>query len=274
MKRAKKSKAGIIKYILIRGTIFYGLVLVFMFSYQRNLQYFPHKDLAKPSVYGIDMEEVEFVSVDGTKIMAWYKESHPDKPIFVFFHGNGGHLGHRAYKYKNIISRGFGLLALSYRGFGLSEGSASEEGLYNDARAAINFLRGKDIGEKNMVLYGESLGTGIASHMAVEYDFKAVILESPYTSLADVGQDNYPYIPVKLLIRDNYDTLSKIVDVTEPLLVMHGEKDRIIPVAYGKKVFQAANEPKKLVIYPDKYHNDFGKTEDMDRVVEFLDSVN
>jgi uncharacterized protein len=144
---------------------------------------------------------------------------------------------------------------VGYRGFG-NPGTPSEEGLYSDARASINALHAKNVPDRALVFYGESMGTGVAVQMATEFEAAALILESPYTSLPDVGADRYPLVPVRILMQDRYNSLEKIKDVHMPLLLMHGEIDQVVPVKFGKQLFAAANEPKQSEFIPDAGHND------------------
>lgn len=255
-------------FIIVLGAG-YLVICLLMFLFQRSMMYFPSKDLAAPSSYGLDMEEVKLVAADGVKLTAWYKPSANGKTI-IYYHGNASNLGGRAGKYANYTSAGFGLLALSWRGYGTSEGSPSQEGLYEDARAAVKFLIGKNIKENEMVFYGESLGTGVAVQMATEFNPKALILEAPYTSTAEVGQSYYPIFPVKLLLRDNYDSLSKIKKVSAALLILHGDSDKVIPLEFGKKLFDAANYPKRIVVFPNHGHSDDNSAEVTKIMQEFI----
>src|SRR6185312_2979229 len=152
-----------------------------------------------------ELQPLEVKTEDGLTLTSWYTPARKiDKFTIVFFQGNAGHLGYRNYKVRPWIDAGYGVLMVGYRGFG-NPGSPSEEGLYNDARAAIDAVRAKGVPDKALVLYGESMGTGVAVQMATEYDASALILESPYTSIPAVGADRYPLVPARLLIRDKFD---------------------------------------------------------------------
>jgi uncharacterized protein len=145
-------------------------------------------------------------------------------------------------------------LMVGYRGFG-NPGSPSEDGLYDDAHAAIEAVIKQGLPENALVFYGESMGTGVATQMATEFDASALILESPYTSVPDVGADRYPMVPVHWILRDKFDSLSKIKDVHMPLLLLHGEDDDVVPTKFGKILFAAANDPKQAEYVPDAGHN-------------------
>ena len=136
------------------------------------------------------------------------------------------------------------LLIIAWRGFSGNKGSPTEKGLYEDARSAIRWLKLKDIEEKNIIIYGESLGTGVAVEIAQNKNFAGVILESPFTSMIDIGKDKYPYLPVKLLLKDKYESDKKIKNINSPILIMHGRVDKIVPFHMGKKMYELANKPK------------------------------
>jgi fermentation-respiration switch protein FrsA (DUF1100 family) len=238
---------------------------------QKHLMYFPDPTRFNPQAWALkELEPIDATTEDGLKITSWYRPAQaPDKLTIVFFQGNAGHLGYRNYKVRPWLDAGYGVLMVGYRGFG-NEGHPSEEGLYMDAQAAIDAIRAKGVPEDGLVFYGESMGTGVATQMATEYNAVALILESPYTSVPDVGADRYPLVPVRWLIRDQYDSLDKIKDVHMPLLLLHGELDQVVPVKFGKKLFQAANEPKQAVYVPDAGHNNVYNLKVQQIVLSFL----
>ena len=218
----------------------YIALCVLMAIYQRDLLYKPDKKQFSPKAYGLPMDEVRFKASDGTSLAAWYAPARgKQQVVFVFFFGNGGHLGMRRTDMLGVMEQGYGVLALNYRGYGKSEGNPTEEGLYDDAHTAITWLKAKGTAEKNMMIYGESLGSGIAIEMATYFDFKGIILESPYTSIIEAGAYHYPYVPVSLLLKDRYDSIAKVSQVDEPVLIVHGTDDRIVPFAQGKALHSA-----------------------------------
>jgi fermentation-respiration switch protein FrsA (DUF1100 family) len=237
-----------------------AVYLVFILSMglmQKRFLYFPDSMRFVPSEWALDeLKPQQETADDGITTTSWYRPPlKRDKFTIVFFQGNAGHLGYRNYKVRPWLDAGYGVLMIGYRGFG-NPGSPSEEGLYADARAALDVYRKRqNVPEKDFVFYGESMGTGVATQMATEYDASALILESPYTSVPDVGADRYPMVPVHWLLRDKYDSLSKIKDVRMPLLLLHGEQDDVVPVKFGKELFAAANEPKQAEYVPDAGHN-------------------
>lgn len=226
----------------------YLAAVALLYVFQRDLMYRPDSiRRVAPSYYDmlVGVKEVELKTPDGLRVYAWYSAPPAGRPTVAVFHGNGGSLRSQRYRLKYFKDANMGVLVLGYRGYAGSEGTPTEEGLYTDARAALDWLNAQGIADDRVVLYGESLGTGVATKMATEREFAAVILESPYTSTMDVAASRFPFVPVSWLMRDRFDSLSRIGQVHEPLLVMHGEADEVIPQAYGRRLFDAANEPKE-----------------------------
>jgi fermentation-respiration switch protein FrsA (DUF1100 family) len=218
-------------------------VCIGMYLGQRSLLYVPSGEMGNPKDYGLDFIERTFTTDDGVQLIAWYKPPKTIKsPFIIYFHGNAKNLSTRATKLKNLASKDAGVLALSYRGYGSSEGSPSEENLYKDARMMMKFANQKS---SNIYLYGESLGTGVATQMATEYNVKKLILEAPFTSVGDRAQEIYPWIPVKLLLIDKFDNMSKIKKIGTSLLIIHSADDNVTPITHGKALFAAASEPKE-----------------------------
>jgi fermentation-respiration switch protein FrsA (DUF1100 family) len=246
---------------------------------QKHLIYFPDATRFVPQEWALkELQPLEVTTEDGLKITSWYSPPREhDMLTVVFFQGNAGHLGYRNYKVRPWLDAGYGVLMIGYRGFG-NAGTPSEEGFYMDAQAAIDAVRKggpnrAPVQENGLVFYGESLGTGVAVQMATEYAADGIILESPYTSLSDVGGDRYPLVPVGWLLRDNFDSLHKIKDVHMPLLLLHGELDQVVPVRFGKKLFDAANEPKQLVTLPEAGHNNVFTLKVQQIVLNFLSKL-
>jgi len=252
-------------------TLVYGVFIGSLGLMQRHLMYFPDGARFVPQEWALkELDPLDVTTEDGLKITSWYRPAlTPDKLTVVFFQGNAGHLGYRNYKVRPWLDAGYGVLMIGYRGFG-NPGAPSEEGLYMDAQASIDAIRAKGIPENGLVFYGESMGTGVATQMATEYSAAALILESPYTSVPDVGSDRYPLVPVRWLLRDHYDSLAKIKDVHMPFLLLHGEMDQVVPVKFGKKLFAAANEPKQAVYVPDAGHNNVYNLKVQQIVLNFL----
>ena len=220
--------------------------------------YFPSNEKLELSQYAaIGLEEVKLNTKDGLELTAWFMQPDPasDGRTFVLFRGNAGHIGHRVEKFRRILEAGYGFLFLEYRGYGGNPGKPTEVGLHTDARAALNFLASREIPYRKVILYGESLGSGIAVRAASEHHYCAVILEASYTSIADVAQRQFWFLPVRWLIQDRYDTLAIINRIASPVVVMHGEQDDIIHVSFGKRVYEAAPEPKIAWFFENAGHN-------------------
>jgi len=260
-------------WIITLSTIYVVFILA-LGAMQGKFLYFPDRVKFVPDQWALkEMQPLIATTEDGLTLTSWYyPPKKPDKFTIVFFQGNAGHLGYRNYKVRPWLSAGYGVLMIGYRGFG-NPGTPSEEGLYMDARAAIDSLRAKGLPDKAFVFYGESLGTGVATQMATEYDASGLILESPYTSIPDVAAARYPMVPAHLLLRDKYDSLSKIKDVHMPLLIMHGERDQVIPVKFGHMLLDAANEPKQGEFIPNADHNDVYDMRIQQLVLNFIDKL-
>ncbi|MBY0408120.1 MAG: alpha/beta hydrolase, partial [Rickettsiales bacterium] len=182
----------------------------------------------------------------------------PGFPTIVYFHGNASHMGNRAGKYQAFADKGFGVLAVSYRGYGKSTGAPTELGLYEDARAALAYVsENLHTPLSQVLIYGESLGSGVAVQMACEHEIGALVLEAAYLSVAQRAAELYPYIPVNWLIKDGFHSIRKIGKVKAPLLLFHGELDETIPFAHGKALFEAAPSVKQSHYFPHVGHNDF-----------------
>jgi len=249
----------------------YGVFIGSLALMQKHLMYFPDHARFNPQAWALkELEPLEVTTEDGLKITSWYRPAlSTDKLTIVFFQGNAGHLGYRNYKVRPWLDAGYGVLMVGYRGFG-NPGFPSEEGLYMDAQAAIDAIKAQGVPEDGLVFYGESMGTGVATQMATEYNAAALILESPYTSVPDVGADRYPLVPVRWLLRDQYNSIDKIKTIHMPFLLMHGELDQVVPVKFGKKLFAAANEPKQAVYVPDAGHNNVYNLKVQQIVLNFL----
>jgi hypothetical protein len=239
--------------------------------FDRFFLYFPDASRPDVSAAGVArLQEVTLATEDGLRLLSWWLPPSAGRPTIVYFHGNGGHIGYRAERLRLFARAGLGVLFLEYRGYGGNPGRPSEPGLYADARAALAFVEGQGIPDQHLVLYGESLGTGVAVRMASDRPVAALVLEAPYTSMEAVGAAHYPAALVRLLLEDRFDSLSRIGMVRAPLLVPHGERDDIIPAALGRALFAAAPEPKELWIAPAGGHNDLRQHGALDAVLDFL----
>jgi uncharacterized protein len=251
----------------------YLAILALLFFLQRSLLYAP--DRRRPNLADVGlaptMRAIELVTADGLRLLAWYQAPSANPgALLLYLHGNAGHIGDRGDRVRPYLNAGFGVLLVEYRGFGGNPGRPSETGIYADARAALAFLTQHGVTADRIILYGESLGTGVAVQMAVERGCAALVLEAPYTSVAAVAQGRYWMFPVRRLVLDKFDSLSKIGRVRCPVFIMHGERDRIIPVRYGRELFQATPEPKDAKWFADGNHTNFDDFGGPAAVLDFL----
>lgn len=274
MKPLRRSFGGrIIGWMLILATaylVFIGALGVM----QRKLMYFPDPKPFVPSAWALkELKPFPVTSGDGLKLTSWYLPAKQrGKFTVVFFQGNAGHLGYRNYKVRPWIDNGYGVLMVGFRGFG-NPGSPSEQGYYQDARANINALLETGVPISGVVLYGESMGTGVAVQMATEFKAAALILEAPYTSVPDVAAHRYPLVPVHWLLTDTYNSLGKIADINMPLLLMHGLSDYVVPAKFGHELFAAAVEPKQGEFILGVGHNDVYDLRIQQLVLQFIGNL-
>ena len=262
--------------LIIRGAAWIGglylLVLGGLTAGQRYLIYFPDPQRVAPREIGLTgVDERLITTPDGVRVVAWHGPARPGQPTILYFHGNGANLAARAERIRFLMEHGLGVYMMSWRGYSGSGGSPSEAANVADARLAYADLTGLGVRPRDIVLYGESLGTGVATRIAVEHETAGLILDAPYTSLTDIGAARYPWLPVRLLMRDRYDTMAIIGQVRVPLLVIHGEADRVIPVEMGRAVLAAATQarPKRLLTIPGAGHSNHTRYGSFDAVLEF-----
>jgi fermentation-respiration switch protein FrsA (DUF1100 family) len=217
--------------------------------------YLPETVRTAPAAAGLPQAEEVTLDSDGEKIIVWHVPSRGDKPVVLYFHGNGGSLRLRVDRFRKLAADGIGLVALSYRGYGGSTGQPTEAGLINDARAAYAFAATRYPAPR-IALWGESLGSGVAVALAAEKPVSRVILESPFTSTVDIAAAQYWFLPVRLLMKDQFRSDLRIARVTAPVLIMHGEADDIIPISYGQRLFGLIQARKRMMRFPRGGHND------------------
>lgn len=246
------------KWLIVVAVLGYGGLLGLMYVFQRALMYFPDTARVAPAAAGLPQAEVVTLTAsDGETLVAWHVPARADKPIVLYFQGNAGGSNLRVNRFTWLTADGTGLLALSYRGYGGSTGKASEQGLIRDAQAAYDFARARHPA-KRIVLFGESLGTAVAIALAAGHEIGALILDAPFTSAVDVGAAAYPFAPVRWLMKDTWRSGERIGQVTAPLLVLHGERDTIIPISFGERLFALARNsetlPKRMVRFANGGH--------------------
>jgi fermentation-respiration switch protein FrsA (DUF1100 family) len=246
-----------LKWLLIVVSVGYACGLVVMFFAQRSFL-FPVPTIARtaPQAAGFpDAEEHVLTTADGEKVIVWHVPARPGRPVILYFHGNGDFLAGFFGRFRDIIADGTGVVALSYRGYAGSSGQPSERGLLQDAAAAYAFTTARYSADR-IVVWGFSLGTGVAVALASEQRTGKLILESPFTSIVDVAASAFWFAPARLLMRDQFRSDQRIARIRIPLLMMHGALDPTIPVAFGERLFALANEPKRFVRLARGGHND------------------
>ncbi len=240
----------------------------YLYFFQRDYVFKPGGELRTPAERGLEGVEVIVIEAnDGTRLSGWYAAAAPGQPTLLYFHGNAGTISGRSERFREVTNSGFGLLAMSYRGYAGSEGSPGEAALFSDALEIFDWLAERT---NRIVVHGESLGTAVATYVAAERAALALVLEAPFTSALDIAAATYPWVPVGLLMRDPFLSRETIEEVEEPVLVLHGTSDSVVPVEHGRRLFDAANEPKSLAIVEGAGHSDLWDRGLWETVLDFL----
>ena len=233
-------------YLAISSIILvYLLIILFVYFYQRNLLYHPSENNYLNDKISFNYKEIFIETDKNIKLKSWFIEKDLKKfKTILLFHGNAGNLFNRVYKLNELNELDLNILLISWRGFSGNKGKPTEKNLYHDARESVKWLNNLGVNNKNIILYGESLGTGVATELGKSNIFGGIILESPFTSIAKAAKIYYPYLPINSVLKDRYDSIEKIQSITVPILIMHGKKDNIVPQKMGLELFEKANEPK------------------------------
>jgi len=260
---------ALLKWLIGAAAAFGGLVAL-MYVVQRSLMYFPERLHTPPAMAGLpEAQEIALGTKDGERVIVWHVPPRGQKPVVLYFHGNGGPLRNRVARFGALIADGNGLIALSYRGYGGSTGRPTEAGLIADAEAAYAFAAAHYPAER-IVLWGESLGSGVAVALGAGHTVGRIVLEGSFTSAADVGARAYRFLPVRLLMKDQFRSDLRIARVTAPLLFLHGGRDWVVPIALGERLYALANEPKQFVRFSDAGHEEVDMYGAQDAVRAFL----
>jgi fermentation-respiration switch protein FrsA (DUF1100 family) len=264
----------VLKWLLIVVAIGYAGGLVALFSAQRSFLFpIPAVTRTSPQQAGFpEAEEHVLDTADGEKVIAWHVPAKPGHPVILYFHGNGDFLAGFFGRFHDLIADGTGIVAVSYRGYAGSSGYPSEHGLLNDAAAAYAFTVAR-YDAARIVAWGFSLGTGVAVALAAEKPMGRLILEAPYTSTADIAASLFWYMPVRLVMRDQFHSDERIARVRVPLLIMHGERDQAIPIRFGERLFALANEPKQFVRFPEGGHENLQNFGAIETARHFINAV-
>lgn len=260
---------SMLKWLAVPLVLYLGLVAL-LYVAQRALMYHPDPRRTPPADAGLPQaEEVILTTADGERLIAWHVPPDDDGPVVLYFHGNGGALNLRADRFRRLVTDGVGLVALSYRGYGGSTGSPSETGLIIDAEAAYAFARERYAADR-LVLWGESLGTGVAVAIGATHQVARIVLESPFTSTADVAAATYPFVPVRWLMKDQFRSDLRGGKMSAPVLVVHGARDRVVPIAQGERLYRMIEAPKRFLRLPEAAHNDHESHAEMAEVRRFI----
>lgn len=227
----------------------YGILLLVLVLTQCSLVYYPNmpsRDLVTtPEAIGLAYKNIELTTEDGINLHSWYIPAEENAPVILFFHGNAGNVSHRLDSIRLFNQLGYAVFIFDYRGFGKSSGKPSEKGTYLDAQAALQYLtQQRQLPLEKIVYFGRSLGAAVASYLAVTHPPKALVLESTFTSAPDMAAKLFPIFPMRWLTRFSYSNIKHIKNIHCPVLIVHSPDDEIIPYDMGKKLFEAANEPK------------------------------
>ncbi|MCB1721618.1 MAG: alpha/beta hydrolase [Alphaproteobacteria bacterium] len=250
--------AGLRKVLFTLGVLYFAMVAV-LFVKQRDFIYLPDKTAPSKSLVNADgaVQDIEVHTEDDLSLKAWFIA--PDKanmPVILFFHGNAGNISNRLFKISDYIEAGYGVLMAEYRGYGGNPSTPSEEGLYADARAYFSWLNAHGYKDEDLILYGESLGSGVATEMAAQRKVKALILEAPFARLSDPAKKTYFFIPfIEHLMHDKFLSIKKIDAVHAPTLFLIAGKDEVLGAQTGLNLFETASEPKTLKIFENASHN-------------------
>jgi len=241
----KKKHRNFILQLLIGIFFVYIFILFLLYIFQRNLMYHPNENNYFGDRLEVNIKQVKIKTSDNINLLGWFHKKDLKKfKTIVFFHGNAGTLENRIHKLNHFKDMDLNFLIIAWRGFSGNEGKPSEEGLYIDGNSSISWLKNLGLVEEDIIIYGESLGTGVATEISQNVNFAGLILETPFTSMVAAAKNVYPYIPVGFLLKDRYENDKKIQNINIPILIMHGEEDHIVPFKMGKKIFEMANEPK------------------------------
>ena len=264
----------VLKWLVIIVAAGYLGGLVVLFFAQRSLLFpVPTVERTTPQAAGFpDAEEHILATDDGEKVIVWHVPAKSGHRVILYFHGNGDFLAGFFRRFRNLIADGTGVVALSFRGYAGSSGQPSERGLSLDAAAAYEFTTARYRADE-IVTWGFSLGTGVAVALASEQRIGRLILEAPYTSAVDVAASSFWFVPVRMLMRDQFRSDERIARVKVPLLIMHGTRDHAIPLVFGERLFRLANEPKQFVRFEGGGHENLGDFGALETARRFINAA-
>ena len=247
---------------------FFGILL---FVFQRRILFNKSGYPGLPKDYKLDnTQEIFITTEDNIELLSWYHLGDEKLPLLVYFHGNSFNIGDRAYRIQKYINHNWNILIVSWRGFGGNKGNPTEKNLYVDGDSVINWInKNTSFSNDKIVVYGESLGSGVAVELGRRYKFLSVVLEAPFTSIEDIAKKRYLIFPTRILVKDKFDNYSKIDQLKCPLLIISGKKDEIVPHAHSIKLFNKAKVNKKSVFIDEAIHNNLYDFDIEKDVIEF-----
>ena len=246
----------------------------FVYAKQRDMMYIPFLERVAPAEVGLDtVEEVVLTTASNIELTSWFARPQAGRPTVLFFQGNAGAVNHRAYRFRELMAQGYGVFILGYPGYGGNAGEPTEPGFHEAAQLAYDYLRSSGVKAQDIVIYGESIGSGVAVQLAARVDAKALVLEAPMSSATDVARVHYPLLVASFFLRDSFQSVDYIDRIDMPLLVIHGEQDKIIPLPLGQKLVEHAVEPKELVVIEGAGHNNLSQYATGSIAREFIESL-
>ena len=268
-----KKKMYILSILGLVVLIYLTITFILYYS-QRSLLYHPSENNYSGDKLIVPIDKVKILTDDNIELIAWHHKKKGNYKTILFLHGNAGSLENRIHKINHFNDMDVNFLIVAWRGFSGNKGKPTENGLYIDAKSAVKWLKNKGVNEEDIIIYGESLGTGVGTEIAQNKNFAGIILESPFTSMVDAGADKYPIFPIRFLLKDKYESDKKIKNIKSPILIMHGEVDKIVPFWMGKKMYDLAEEPKYY--YFSKYDDHMMEYNDelLSELKKFINGLN
>jgi len=247
-----------IKNVIYASVFFYVCMIAYYFGMQRSFLYFPEKPYASLEELEIEdtFKEISYKTEDNIDLKGWYAPATKKSLTIIYFHGNADSLKSVYPIALPYIQEGYGFFIVEYRGYSGFSGKPTENGLYADGRAAVMKLFDLNVDISTIIPMGHSLGTGVATQMAVEYSLPSLILVAPFRSIVDVAQERYPYFPTSLLVLDRYDNEQKMKRLIGSVIILHGDTDAVIPYQQGQRLFDRSNDPKEFHLIAGRGHND------------------
>lgn len=260
---------NVVKPVLFTALGVYCLVCLLLFVFQRDLMFGGNAERISPAALGLEqVEEITLRTPAGANLYCWYAKAQPGKPTILYFHGNGGSVSTRSQVYTQFGALGYGVFMLGYPGYGGSEGAPSEKAFVDAAKLSYQYLRDASLEPHNLVLFGQSLGSSVATQLAAAVPARALVLAAPMQSIREIAEQQYPFFPVRFVLKDPFLTFQHIGAIQMPLLVVHGSADEAIPVESGRSLFNLAMEPKSYQLVDGAGHNnlfDFGLVDIVDQ---------